>query len=277
MNKATFAVLIAQAKTEPWESIWHEGQVPTWINRYKDKYPLINLSGMPMGVLWSKFDEIHESNRYSKDFGKWQGRFDYFLVPWLRRNLPATLEMPQSEIREIQVQTNSSYLFAGRRLMGAIKWFVEQSHYEFVFFTTTSSFINVKLLGEFLDSQDCERDVYAGQVLGTNTNRFVSGAGTLLNRITAVKIIKSYKKYPYSMLNDAALGVLLREIGILPQNIPWLWLESLDRLRNANDKDLTNTFHFRCKSQDLHRRDAQIMQSLHERLIKLTGLGLGVY
>lgn len=277
MTKNNLAVLIGQGKTEPWESIWNDGQVPTWINRYKDKYSLINCSGIPMGALWSKIDHIHESNRYSLRFGKWQGRADYLLVPWLRRSLPETVELPGSEIREIQVRTNSSYLFAGRRLLGAIKWFVEQSNYEFVFLTTTSSFINVNLLDNFINSLDIEKAIYAGQVLGSDTNGFVSGAGILMNRVCAVRILRSYKRYPFSMLNDAALGFYLREMDIFPQCIPWMWIKDIQSLRKMHDSDLLNTFHFRCKSSEFPRQDSLIMNALHKRLLQLSDSGAGVY
>ncbi len=270
-------IMIAQAKSEPWESIWNLGQIPTWINRYKESFAITNYSGMPMGRLWHQFDKFHERGRYKKSYGKLQSRADSLFVPWLRRDIPDSTLFPSSQVRELQIRTNSSYIFSGRRLIGAINWYLKETSYDFVFFTTTSSLLNLNLLQTKIEEFDTESPLYAGQVLGGSSLKFVSGAGQLLNRVAAQIVIDNFEKYPFRMLNDAALGSLLSRQGIAPYHIPWIWIDNPKKLGNYSEDSLVNTFHFRCKSSEMPRSDIKVMKDLHERLSQMTKAGIGVY
>jgi hypothetical protein len=277
MSNPSLVVVIHQAKIEPWESIWRDGQVPTWINRYKDSFEIFNSSGLPMSRFWSRFDELHEKNRYSRSWGIWQGRLDHLFVPVLRRNLPPYLELQKDVIREILIKTNSSYIFAGRRLLGILEWFIKESSSNFIFLTTTSSLINLKLLSSQLDSFSVREPLYAGQLLGQLPNRFVSGAGQLINRRAAELVLRSARSFPHRMLNDAALGHLMREIGVRQTEIPWIWLHSQKEIKNYTDEDFSSTIHFRCKTDSVPRMDAEVMKSVHDRLMRLASKRIAEY
>ena len=265
-------VAITQAKSEPWETIWREGQLPTWVNRYRNEFRIVNTSGIPMGKSWTFFDQMHERNRYKNQLGKWQGRADHIFVPWLRRNIPTwkSLRAEESGIEEIQIQTNSSYIFAGRRLLGVIKWFVEQTQEPFLFVTTTSSFLNLRILEEKIEKYDSNSLVYSGHLLGDDSRKFVSGAGQLLSRSTAEVILENFRAYPHRMLNDVALSELLYSKGIVPEHIPWSWLRSEEEARLFEFKNSANIFHYRVKTKDYPRSDHRIMQIIHSRLLSLS-------
>jgi hypothetical protein len=226
----SMVIAIAQAKSEPWESIWKNGQLPTWVNRFKSNYEIVNVSGLALSAMWKKFDTFHERQRYSARFGKWQGRLDYFFIPWLKRNMPSSKEVPASIIREILIKTNSSYIFAGRRLLGTIKWFLEENESQYLLLTTTSSLINVKNLERRLRELDTKSPVYAGHLLGEGDSRFVTGAGQLINRQTAKIVVEHAREYPHRMLNDVALGQLLRNHNVKAIEIPWVWVKSVDEV-----------------------------------------------
>jgi hypothetical protein len=275
--KSSLLILVAQGKTEPWESIWREGQIPTWVNRYKDEVEIVNVSGISMGAFWKRYDALHERVRFSSKFGKWQGRFDYLLIPWLARNIPRSRELSSSEIREIQICTNSSYIFAGRRLLGAINWFLNETKFEYLFLTTTSSLINVNQLIWNIEKFDSEMPIYAGHLIGESPNQFVTGSGILMNRITACLIIDKFMDYPYEMLNDVALGTLLLKNGLKPLDIPWMWCKSVEEVLKVDDKTLSGIMHFRCKTDSNPRNDSEIMATIHQRLLLLRSNGLGNY
>ncbi len=274
---ASLVIAIAQAKSEPWESIWLNGQVPTWVSRFKNEVEIVNTSGIRLGNLWKRFDSFHERNRYSKRFGLWQGRFDGLFKPWLTRNIPSSKELAPSSIREIQVMTNSSYIFAGRRLIGMINWFLKETNYEFMFITTTSSFINVKQLIKHLSGFKRDIPIYAGHLLGEFPEEFVTGAGQLINRKTAEIVVSNFRQYPHRMLNDVALGALLRKNGVNPIEIPWIWCKSVDEVLELSDENLSSTMHFRCKTSANPRTDSEIMSALHHRLTALSIRGIGDY
>ena len=275
--KSSLLIIIGQGKTEPWESIWRDGQIPTWVNRYKDEVEIVNVSGISMGAFWRRYDAIHEKVRFSNKFGKWQGRFDYLLIPWLARNIPRSRELPSSLIREIQICTNSSYIFAGRRLLGAVNWFLNETKFEYLFLTTTSSFINVNQLISQIKQFESEIPIYAGHLMGESPNKFVTGSGTLMNRITAHLIIDKFMEYPYEMLNDVALGMLLLKNGLKPFDIPWLWCKSVEDVLKIDDEALSRVMHFRCKTNSNPRSDSEVMATLHQRLLLLRGKGIGIY
>ncbi len=274
---ASLIVAIAQAKSEPWESIWLNGQVPTWVSRFKNEVDIVNTSGKRLGYFWKRFDAFHERNRFSKRIGLWQGRFDYVFIPWLIRNIPPSRELAPSLIREIQVMTNSSYVFAGRRLIGMINWFLKETEYEFMFITTTSSFINVNQLINHLSGFKRDIPIYAGHLLGEFPEKFVTGAGQLINRKTAELVVSNFRQYPHRMLNDVALGSLLRKSGVNPIEIPWIWCKSVDEVLELSEEKLSSTMHFRCKTSSNPRTDSEIMHALQQRLTTLSISGIGDY
>jgi len=274
---SSLVIAIGQAKSEPWESIWLNGQVPTWVSRFKNEVEIVNISGIRLGNLWKRFDSFHERNRYRKRIGLWQGRSDYLFIPWLTRNIPSSKELAPSSIREIKVLTNSSYIFAGRRLIGMINWFLKETDYEFMFITTTSSFINVKQLIKHISGFKTDIPIYAGHLLGEFPEKFVTGAGQLINRKTAEIVVSNFRQYPHQMLNDVALGSLLREKGVSPIEIQWIWCKSVDEVLELSEGSLSSTVHFRCKSSSNPRTDSEIMRALQQRLTALSISGIGDY
>ena len=276
-SKTSLIIALTQGKSEPWESIWLDGQWPTWVSRYKDEVEIVNTSGVKMGRLWKSYDKLHEHVRYSKEYGLWQGRLDYLFIPWLSRNIPKSLELTPSLIREIEVQTNSSYVFGGRRLLGLIDWFLRKTNYEYMFITTTSSLINVNQLIKEIQGLEYGIPIYAGHLLGESPEKFVTGAGQLINRETAKLVVSKFREYPHQMLNDVALGCLLRNKGVIPIDIPWIWCKSVDEILELSDERLSRTMHFRCKTLSQPRMDSEIMLMLHQKLIKLRGQGIGRY
>ena len=273
----SMVIAIAQAKSEPWESIWKNGQLPTWVDRFKNNYEIVNVSGLALSAIWKKFDTFHERQRYSARFGKWQGRLDYFFIPWLKRNIPSRKELPASVIREILIKTNSSYIFAGRRLLGTIKWFLEENESQYLLLTTTSSLINVKNLERRLRELDTKSPVYAGHLLGDGDSRFVTGAGQLINRQTAKIVVEHAREYPHRMLNDVALGQLLRNHNVKAIEIPWVWVKSVDEVSRLDLETLGSTFHFRVKTSTNPRTDDLVMRALHTRLLECNARGILEY
>jgi len=274
---ASLIVTIGQAKSEPWESIWLNGQLPTWVSRFKNEVEIVNASGIRLGNLWKRFDAFHERKRYSKRFGLWQGRFDYFFIPWLIRNITPSRELAPSSIREIQFLTNSSLIFAGRRLIGTMNWFLKETDYEFMFMTSTSSLINVNQIIKHISGFRRDTPIYAGHLLGDFPEKFVTGAGQLINRETAKIVVSNFRQFPHQMLNDVALGFLLRKNGVEPIGIPWTWCKSVDEVLELSDENLSSTMHFRCKTSSNPRTDSEIMTALHHRLIALSIAGIGDY
>lgn len=95
-----------------------------------------------------------------------------------------------------------------------INWFLKETDYEFMFITTTSSFINVNQLINHISRFKRDIPIYAGHLLGEFPEKFVTGAGQLINRKTAEIVVSNFQHYPHRMLNDVALGSLLRKNNV---------------------------------------------------------------
>ena len=265
MFENSLLIVIGHAKEEPWETIWHEGQLPTWVSNYRSEVTIILGSNRPMSSILKWLNEKHENFRYLKVIGRIQGYMDYFFVPWARRNIPEIQSLPSRDITEIQVQTSSALICAGRSNLGFFKWFLEETKHEYLFLTVTSSFVNVPLLKRFVFGWDKSRFLYAGTIMGTDEHQFVSGSGMLFNRMTLEMIVKNAKKWPHQMLNDVALGTLLKGFDIFPLSIPSLWVKTRQEVLDLSDEEIRNTVLFRCKTATVPRTDSQIMNCLQEK------------
>ena len=62
----TLLIAVGQANTEPWTSIWKEGQEKTWINNGSESSPVIHVQSKSAPYFISKLDDFHEKNRYRK-------------------------------------------------------------------------------------------------------------------------------------------------------------------------------------------------------------------
>lgn len=74
-------IAIAQAKREPWEKIYQEGQLPTWISRFQNEVRIVNFCGLSMSRFWQIYDDFHERVRASRFWGRFQYRLDLLLYP----------------------------------------------------------------------------------------------------------------------------------------------------------------------------------------------------
>ena len=74
---ASLIVAIAQARSEPWESIWLNGQVPTWVSRFKNEVEIVTHPA----YAWEIFgkDSIHFTREIDTPRGLVYGRGDLII------------------------------------------------------------------------------------------------------------------------------------------------------------------------------------------------------
>lgn len=270
-------IAIAQAKREPWEKIYQEGQLPTWISRFQNEVRIVNFCGLSMSRFWQIYDDFHERVRASRFWGRFQYRLDLLFVPWLIRNIPKSKELVTNSISDIQIMTNASVFFSGRRWVGLINWFLEENNHDFLFIINSSSLINFRRLEEIISDLPTDQYVYAGFVHKIPSGSFISGSGVLLNRMSAKVVISKFRKFPHRLLNDVALGTLLNKNGVPTRNLPWMPVKTINEVFQLSKEDLLSTFQFRCKTFSEPRRDSEVMRALHNRLISISDQSKNVY
>jgi hypothetical protein len=263
----TLLIAIGQANTEPWTSIWKEGQEKTWINYDSETPSIVHVQSIDAPYFFKILDALHEKNRYRKIIGTWQGRFDKITAKLISKKIPSYKFDVNNQI--LMVNSWSLYFLFGRRAIALYDWFLKNTDKDFLFCTNTSSYINKKNLLSLVQKFDPADAIYAGYLLPEGERQqFVSGAGRLLSRKSIELIVNNWHKYTHEALEDVAHGRLMEGLGISPISLSRVSLPTSESVAALSDSVIQTEFHFRCKSQEVPRKDVEIMRLLHERVIK---------
>lgn len=258
-------ISITQANTEPWLSIWKEGQEQTWMRKYGKSAKIINYKSKTPPKFLVYFDMWHEKFRYHQKLGKFITIFDKIFAQIISKKIPSFKYIESTNL--LEVNSYSMYLLTNKRNLSLFKFFIEETKCNFLFQTNTSSYVDCAKLLDVIKNFDPKSNVYAGFVVEPQSTRaFVSGAGRLLSRASVELIYRHYKLFPHDNLEDVSVGDFMRKFGVKPLHLKRLDLPNLEILSSISDEELTNNFVFRCKSDEVPRKDVIIMQKLHNRL-----------
>ena len=261
-------IAVAQANMEPWNSIWKDGQEKTWLKNKVDGSSVIHYQSIHASFFFNKFDEIHEKNRYRKNLGLWQGRIDKIVARLIPRKIPNYTFEKNTQI--LTVNSRSMYLLQGRRIIGLYDWFLNNTTKDFLFMTTSSSYINQSNLLKLVQELNPNEPIYAGYLLPEGeVKQFVSGAGKLLSRKSVELVRDNWKMYNHEALEDVALGILMEKLGIPATPLSRVSLSTPEHVSEIQKDVIEREFHFRCKSQDIPRKDVEIMRLLHQKVTEL--------
>lgn len=266
--KNTILIAIGQANTEPWTTIWKEGQEKTWIKDDVYGSNVVNYQSKHAPFLIKKLDEIHEKNRYRKRLGLWQGRFDKIITKFISRKIPKYSFNSIQQILTVN-SWSTNYLY-GQRKIALYDWFLRCTDRDFLFTTNTSSYINQKNLLKIIQNFDPSEAIYAGRLFLTGeSSEFVSGAGTLLSRKSVEVIKDNWHKHSHETLEDVTLGRFMKSMGIPAISLSTILLPTPAEAKALSEPILDTEFHFRCKSDEIPRKDVEIMQILHKKVKKI--------
>ena len=261
-------VSITQANTEPWLSIWKEGQEKTWMRKYFKTVKVINYKSKTPPKFLAYFDMYHEKYRYHPEIGKYITIFDKIFANVTSKEIPAYKYIEFTNL--LEVDSYSMYLLTNKRNLSLFKFFIEETKCNFLFQTNTSSYVNCAKLLKIIENFDPKSHVYAGFVVEPQSTRaFVSGAGRLLSRAAVELIYRQYKMFPHDNLEDVSIGDFMRKFGVKPLHLNRMDLPNLEVLNSISDQELSSHFVFRCKSNEVPRKDVTIMKELHYRLNKI--------
>ena len=259
-------VSIAQANTEPWLSIWKDGQAKTWMNSNDPNVIIVNFQSKKTPWFISQIDKYSEHYRYHSRYGKLVSYFTKIWTYFLKKDIPKCLYNKQTNV--LNVDCWSTYILSNRRNLSLFNYFLT-TECNFLFQTVTSSYLNHLNLVSILDEVNFDKHYYAGYVENNVNRKFVAGSGKVLSRATIELIVKNYKTYPHDNLEDIALGDFLNRFGIEPIHLPRVEIGSLEDLDKITDSELENNFLFRCKTHTYPRTDVLVMKALHERIVKI--------
>jgi hypothetical protein len=256
----------------PWISILEEGQLVTWLSEpFPENFSVVHFHAKPVGKIGEIFDRLHERIR-------WGGRVPNRILRLFDRffSLPFLIKIPSFEVSRALptsisgVQINFPDIYATMRWkdLAILKYFIEETDANFLFMTTSSSYIRPEVLMKYCESFQ-NPYIYSGSKAYPDAN-FASGANRILSRSTAQAVLDSRLFWDPAIIEDVALGDILRKNGISFLGYDQMNIPSLGYLSSLSDSELLSNYHFRVKSgSHKERKDAEIMKALSERFKRI--------
>ena len=255
---------------EPWLGILKEGQQKTWLNQdFPEGFELIHFHGTPGGKLLQVLDRIHEKLRWKNRWVASALRIldNIFLFP-LISYIPRyeNSKMLSDSRSVIHIRFPDTYLTYRWKFLALLKYFMHETDSDFLFVTSTASYVQPKLVLSFAQSLS-KKNIYAGAEPYPGAN-FISGSNRIISRDIARKVLENRRSWAIGLIEDVALTNLIKAEGNELSTFPIMNIGSLDELDTLTDADLISSYHFRLKSfQGEDRLDATIMKKLHSRIM----------
>lgn len=263
-------IVIGQVLSDPWLSITVDGQFRTWLQDARDLgIPVRHSHGRRSGAVTRALDRGHEWLR-------WHGR-GRSLVPRIDAAIgrPALMWTPTVRVGSFifpdsvgwQQDLVDVYALQRWKVVGSLNQAMTEE-FDFVYFTTASSYVNVRVLMNTL-SELPRTGLYAGTehqdaISGTY---FASGASRVMSRDVVAAVLENRRGYRNDVMEDVGLGRLISDLGYTLTSLPSINVSSPEALASVTDEQIRQNFHFRMTSgHPGKRQDAPLMLGLHERI-----------
>ena len=258
---------------KPWVDILFEGQEQTWLTQnLSPNIEIVHFHGTPVSKLFFKLDQFHEKIRWSRH--RWSTialkYFDLFVTYPFLSVFPAVTKskLMDTFLPAYHVQFPDIYLTVRWKDLSFLKYALENMEFDYIFMTTTSSYINLDKLEQTISTLPTKR-LYAGYIPIPSWN-FASGSNRIFSRDVIEDLVNNPKLFTCSHLEDVGIGNALTKLGYKATPLQTLNIPSEEFLDSLSDSELNSTYHLRVKSGSLdNRRDIPIMKKLHSRLVNL--------
>lgn len=128
--------------------------------------------------------------------------------------------------------------------------------YQYIYRTNSSSYIDKKLLKEYVQDKPKEK-FYSGVIGNYNNILFSSGSGYIITKDLVDLVLENKNNWNHSFIDDVSLGLLLRTQNIFPIPAPRYDVHSLDK------NIPINYYHYRIKSNN-RDIDCEKMELIHK-------------
>jgi hypothetical protein len=266
----------------PWTKILYSGQCETWLKDVNTNN-ILHVYGKPPNKFIRKLESLNEIIRLNTpviDFIR-----KLYLSPfysYLQKNQPTfeSGKLKFTEMSSLKINIIDVNPFVIFKFLMTMKWFVNYTNYDYVYCTTTSSYLRINKLIEYVNRINKNIDC-CGTILNHNEIKFLSGANRLFSRKAAIEILENIDKIDLFIPEDAAIGKLLISLGYPLTNLPTLNISSEEEMQKLTDNEIKENFHFRLKStgpispfnivnatyhEKVNRNDVKLMVILHQRL-----------
>ncbi len=269
-------VVIGQVLGEPWLDIALRGQLQTWVPWAQASGLEIRHSyGKPPGPILRQVDALHENVRWSRWGRKVVPKLDSVWGRPLSRWKQDVSVADFGGIDNVgwKHRLPDLYMFQRWKLLGSFRQSLLED-FDFVYFTTASSYVSPEVLVEFASMLPRTR-LYAGtRMVDHDTGlTFGSGANRFMSRDVVQMVVAHSSEYRNDVMEDVGLGRLLCQLGIEVVPVPSTNVQTFAEIDGLSDSAIRENFHFRLKSGTRkNRRDVSLMHALHRRITHQWGM-----
>lgn len=159
----------------------------------------------------------------------------------------------------IYTDVKEQLAFCGYKTLTAFN-LIKDLEFDYVFRTNASSYIDKKLLLEFIKDKPKE-NFYSGVIGNYHGIPFASGSGYFLSKDLLKYILENKNEWNHQVIDDVSVGIMMlqKNIKIYPGKRFDLTDESYSNLFNIDP----NHYHYRCKMQNNRLMDLENMQKIH--------------
>lgn len=273
-NAPNHSILIAVSttSTQPWKNIFEKGCCETWIKDRPIKSNQIKVlpfkanNGNQLG---EKYFELRTKLQWS------YGRFVALILKFIDVILFAPFIFyipkyklvydPQIKLEILNINIVNGYASFRWRLLSLIKYFVEETEFEYLLTTTVSSYIDIETLGAQIAKSEFD---YGGTFL-TAKNTFASGANRLLSRKAAKELLKNRSHWSISTVEDVGLGRFFESTTFNKREFDTILVDSENIEKSVTVGIKNEIYHYRVKSgTNKERLDVNIMLALDQEIKK---------
>ena len=270
--KKKLLVAVVHSLQEPWATIAREGQNETWLKNIPENVVVVHFHSTDNSHKVQHIDKFNEYLRWRAGgrISRVRNLLNKVVLLPLQKWVPKySKSWPKGlgQIRNVyRIHCWDMYATLRWKRLAVMKYFLQETNFDFLLMTSSSSYLRLQILLEKLSELNQEF-VYAGPVIGDSRSSFVSGAQTLLNRRSAAFIIENRSRIPVELLDDIGLGVFCSRFGIEPIPLSTLNISSLNELDSYSREELISYHHFRLKAElNGQRQDVAIFLRLKEIL-----------
>lgn len=270
----TVLCAISHGLYKPWVEILLKGQVPTWLSAPKiNGFEVVHFHGQAGGLLVQKYDRLHEKLRWKNRWTALPLRIldDLLGLPF-RLFIPSSNKSSNLSLSNLAIEIDLVDVYATMKWkdLAIFSYFIRETDFDFLFMTTTSSYIRPRKLLEILKGMP-KFGLYAGARAYEGAD-FAAGHNRIFSRDVVEKIIEARGALSCSVVEDLAVGNLCKSLGIPFVQISKIDIDSIEMLNSLSDQEIKAEFHFRLKSGSIEKRqDVEIMRQLHERVRLIDG------
>jgi len=177
---------------------------------------------------------------------------------------------------ELTVNAGSKTNEIGYKNYQAFKWVSENCEFDYIFRTNTSSYVNQKILFDYINSLsiNTHEHLYSGIIYNLKKSttgeiiKFASGSGILFNKNTVSSLLNNFDKYDHNEWEDVAIGKVLNKLNIFPSEGLRFDIEG-NIFKTKTD---LNYYHYRCRIDNHYNYprflERYVLKELHRRIVK---------